>query len=64
MSGFVHYRYTSLWHTSNAFIVVHVASIGYHELYINGNKVDSRVLAPSVSLLSVTNKSHDITDFI
>ena len=56
----------SLWHTSNAFIVVHVASIGYHELYINGNKVDSRVLAPSVSLLSkrILINSYDITDFI
>ncbi|KAA6330108.1 hypothetical protein EZS27_021151 [termite gut metagenome] len=28
---------------------VHIASIGYHELYINGKKADERVLAPAIS---------------
>ncbi|MDR2863863.1 MAG: glycoside hydrolase family 78 protein [Puniceicoccales bacterium] len=41
----------------------HVASLGYHELYINGKKADARVLAPATSqykkrLLYVT---YDIT---
>ncbi|MCX6938772.1 MAG: family 78 glycoside hydrolase catalytic domain [Verrucomicrobia bacterium] len=30
---------------------VHVASLGYHELYLNGTKVDDRVLAPAASRL-------------
>jgi hypothetical protein len=30
---------------------VHVASIGYHELYINGRKVDERTLAPALARL-------------
>jgi len=29
--------------------IIHVASIGYHELYINGRKADDTVLAPCVS---------------
>ncbi len=29
--------------------IVHVASIGYHELYVNGKKADDAVLAPCVS---------------
>ena len=32
--------------------IVHLASIGYHELYVNGQKVGDAVLAPSVSDLS------------
>ena len=28
---------------------IYVASIGYHELYVNGQKVDARVLAPSLT---------------
>jgi alpha-L-rhamnosidase len=27
----------------------HIASLGYHELYINGKKADARVLAPAIS---------------
>jgi len=34
---------------SKAFI--HVASAGYHELYVNGEKVDDRVLAPALTRL-------------
>jgi alpha-L-rhamnosidase len=30
---------------------VHVASTGYHELYINGSKVDRRILAPALARL-------------
>jgi alpha-L-rhamnosidase len=35
---------------SDAFI--HIASMGYHELYINGQKVDDRVLAPALTNLN------------
>jgi alpha-L-rhamnosidase len=28
---------------------IHVASMGYHELYINGRKVDDRILAPALT---------------
>jgi alpha-L-rhamnosidase len=44
----------------------YVASIGYHELYINGKKVDDRVLAPSISDLTrrVRYVTYDVTDFL
>ncbi|MDR0745622.1 MAG: family 78 glycoside hydrolase catalytic domain [Mediterranea sp.] len=32
-------------------VFAYVASIGYHELYVNGTKVDDRVLAPAASRL-------------
>ncbi len=43
---------------------VYVASLGYHELYINGKKADDRVLAPAVSRLDkrVLYVTYDITD--
>jgi alpha-L-rhamnosidase len=31
---------------------VHVASAGYHELYVNGRKADDRILAPAVTRIS------------
>ena len=34
-----------------ALALVHVASVGYHELYVNGAKADERVLAPALSRL-------------
>ena len=44
--------------------VAYVASLGFHELFINGKKVDERVLAPSISDLSqhVRYTTYDITD--
>jgi alpha-L-rhamnosidase len=30
---------------------IHIASTGYHELYINGRKVDERILAPALARL-------------
>ena len=30
---------------------IHVASVGYHELYVNGKKVDTRLLGPAVTRL-------------
>lgn len=47
-----------IWHRKNfelaqppAHAFAHLASIGYHELYVNGNRVCDRVLAPAVSNL-------------
>jgi alpha-L-rhamnosidase len=31
---------------------IHVASAGYHELYVNGRKADDRILAPAASRIS------------
>ncbi|HKK17171.1 MAG TPA: family 78 glycoside hydrolase catalytic domain [Opitutales bacterium] len=46
--------------------ILHLASIGYHELYINGQRVDERVLAPSVSNLKkkVFYVSYDVQPFL
>ena len=43
--------------------LVHVASLGYHELYVNGIKVDDRVLAPALTRLDkrVYYVTHDVT---
>ncbi len=43
--------------------VLHVASLGYHEVYVNGAKVGDALLAPSVSDLSkrVQASSYDLT---
>ncbi|MDR2027822.1 MAG: glycoside hydrolase family 78 protein [Prevotellaceae bacterium] len=30
-------------------VFIHVASLGYHELYINGEKADDRILAPALT---------------
>ena len=42
---------------------IYVASVGYHELYVNGQKVDARVLAPSLTRLDkrVLYVTYDIT---
>jgi alpha-L-rhamnosidase len=42
--------------------ILHVASMGYHELYINGTKADDRVLAPTLTRLDkrVHYVSYDI----
>jgi alpha-L-rhamnosidase len=42
---------------------IYISSIGYHELYVNGKKVDSSVLAPSLTRIDkrATYVTHDIT---
>jgi alpha-L-rhamnosidase len=42
--------------------ILHIASIGYHELYVNGTKADDRVLAPTQTRLDkrVHYVSYDI----
>lgn len=44
----------------------HLASNGYHELYVNGKQVDDRVLAPSVTNLTkrVFSITYDIRPFL
>lgn len=37
--------------TPGATVLAHVNSLGYHELYVNGRKVDDSVLSPAVSQL-------------
>lgn len=46
--------------------LIYVASIGYHELYINGKKVDDRILAPSLTRLDkrALYVTYDITSFL
>lgn len=46
--------------------LLHLASIGYHELYLNGRRVDDRVLAPSVTNLTkrVHYVSYDVQAFL
>ena len=33
-------------------VFIHVASLGHHELYVNGRKADDRVLAPAMTNLN------------
>ncbi len=46
--------------------VIHIASIGYHELHINGKKADDRVLAPTLTRLDkrVHYVSYDIAPLL
>jgi alpha-L-rhamnosidase len=45
---------------------LHVSSLGYHEVYINGSKVDDRVLAPAVSQLNKRSLiiTYDVTPYL
>jgi alpha-L-rhamnosidase len=45
---------------------VYVSSLGYHELYLNGQKVGSAVLAPQVSLMDryVFYTTHDVSRLV
>lgn len=45
---------------------VHVASMGYHELYINGKKADNRVLAPALTRLDrrVMYVTYDVSSLL
>jgi alpha-L-rhamnosidase len=44
----------------------HVASCGYHELYVNGSKVSDSVLSPAVSQFDkrILYSSYDVTKFV
>lgn len=45
---------------------LHVNSLGYHEVYINGEKVDDQVLAPAVSQLGKRSLivTYDVTPYL
>lgn len=45
---------------------IHVASMGYHELYINGKKADDRILAPALTRLDkrALYITYDISGFL
>lgn len=45
---------------------LHVNSLGYHEVYVNGKKVDKQVLSPAVSQLDKRSLivTYDISDFV
>lgn len=46
--------------------LLHVASLGYHEVYVNGRKVSERVLAPAVSELDrrALSVTYDIGPYV
>jgi alpha-L-rhamnosidase len=48
------------------YAAIHVASVGYHELYVNGTKVDDAVLMPSVADHTKRARyvSYEITDHL
>ena len=60
-----------LWKTfdvedNNERIFLHVNSLGYHEIYVNGTKAGDKVLAPAVSQFSKRSLvlTYDITPYI
>ena len=60
------FRKSFLSGVSVSHALMYVGSIGYHELYINGQKVSDDVLAPSVSDLGkrVLIRTYNITGFL
>jgi alpha-L-rhamnosidase len=62
-SKHIWYRKTFALERVPARAFAYVASIGYHELYVNGQRIGTQVLAPSVSNLEkrVPYVTHDIT---
>lgn len=43
------FRKTFLWKRSEEKVLLHVNSLGYHEAYLNGEKISNAVLTPAVS---------------
>ena len=43
------FRKTFLWKRSGGKVLLHVNSLGYHEAYLNGEKIGNAVLTPAVS---------------
>ncbi|MDR2086873.1 MAG: glycoside hydrolase family 78 protein [Dysgonamonadaceae bacterium] len=52
--------------TDNSIAFLHVNSLGYHEVYINGKKVSDAVLSPAVSQLNKRSLSltYDVTSLL
>lgn len=72
---FVNYMTDSVWYRKQIFVkesvrqaVLHVAGIGIHEVYINGEKIGERVLAPAKSkindLTRVMYVTYDVTAYL
>ncbi len=63
-SAHVWYRKSFTLEASPARAFVYVASLGYHELYVNGEKADDRVLAPAGSRIDkrALYVTYDVTD--
>jgi alpha-L-rhamnosidase len=60
------FRKTFTLRDKSASAFIYVASVGYHELYLNGQKADTRVLAPSLTRLDkrVLYVTYDITNLL
>ena len=56
------FRYTDFGKTA----FLHVNSLGYHEVYINGVRISDAVLAPAVSQMDVRSQilTYDVTPFL
>eukprot|EP00039_Didymoeca_costata_P002489 m.60515 g.60515 ORF g.60515 m.60515 type:complete len:960 (-) comp11329_c0_seq1:22-2901(-) len=54
------------WNASTDLSIAYIGSFGYHELYINGQKVSEDVLAPAVSDLAkrVLVRPYDISKYV
>jgi hypothetical protein len=52
--------------SSSSVALAYVASVGYHELWVNGQKVNEDVLSPSVSDLAkrVLLRTYDVSAFL
>ena len=61
MMDHIWYRKIFFMDSKNYNAYAYIASIGYHELYINGQKVDSRVLAPSQSRIEDDKRVYYVT---
>lgn len=60
------FRKTFNWSADNLKTLLHVNSLGYHELYINGEKVGDAVLSPAVSQSDKRSLilTYDVTEYL
>ncbi len=60
------FRKTFLWKRSGEKVLLHVNSLGYHEVYLNGNKISDAVLTPAVSQYDKRSLivTYDVTHFL
>lgn len=54
------------WDQKGTKVFLHVNSLGYHEVYLNGKKVGDAILAPAVSQFDKRSLivTYDVTDFL
>ena len=60
------FRKTFSWTQSDEKVLLHVNSLGYHEVYLNGKPVSDAVLTPAVSQFNKRSLvvTYDVTDFL